>query len=318
MDRGFIGALSLSVTFSLLGGCGVSQPPIGGPAPNRAIAQRSVPSASSDDLLYAVSHLGRGSAILMLTYPDGKRVGALRRDIGLYLCSDESNGNVFFPSNTRIFEYAHGGTKPIATLSAPSSDYDFEGCAVDPTTGNLAVTTVNLSAVLVYPAGQDTPALYYGSKGSSFTYCGYDSEGNLFVDGSLNGALLLDELPKGGSSLEQITLSLPDTIPGPVQWDGTEVTIENPEPPIIYRIQVSGSVGTVVGTTKLRNQTKTKRVPYSRTWIEGDTVITSTGRGNKRIGLWRYPAGGKPLRVLKNIVNGQKSGFWAFTISHGG
>jgi len=59
------------------------------------------------------------------------------------LCVD-AQGNVFVPtwqgeSGTRgyVYEFAHGGSTPIATLSDPGGAF---GCSVDLTTGNLAVT----------------------------------------------------------------------------------------------------------------------------------------------------------------------------------
>ena len=51
-------------------------------------------------------------------------------------CTD-ANGNVFISNDDNVFEYAHGGTEPIATLDLPGSNAI--GCSVDPTTGNLAV-----------------------------------------------------------------------------------------------------------------------------------------------------------------------------------
>ena len=45
MNRGFIGALCLSVTFALLAGCGGSQPPIG--APGAMPQSRATPHASA-------------------------------------------------------------------------------------------------------------------------------------------------------------------------------------------------------------------------------------------------------------------------------
>jgi hypothetical protein len=45
-------------------------------------------------------------------------------------------------STSQILEFAHGGTTPINTLS----DYDYQpvSCAVDPKSGNLAVTSGGL------------------------------------------------------------------------------------------------------------------------------------------------------------------------------
>ncbi|HEX3370694.1 MAG TPA: hypothetical protein VHS56_14035, partial [Candidatus Cybelea sp.] len=88
------------------------------------------PEAKSDDLLYVAS----GEQISVYTYPGGRLVGNIGGAVGA-LCSDAA-GDVFVVGY-EILEYAHGVTQPIATLD----DYynNPHGCAVDPTTGNLAV-----------------------------------------------------------------------------------------------------------------------------------------------------------------------------------
>lgn len=312
-------ALSLSSAAALLAACGGSLPPIGVPGAvpqSRAITQHANRSATSGDLLYAVG----GNGIIILSYPEGSKVGTLTTDIGQNLCVDASSGSVFAVNDREIFEYAHGGTEPIATLNSPSSGYDLMGCAVDPSTGNLAVAALNLdhkpSAVLVYPAAKNPPAIYSDSNAREFDYCGYDGDGNLFVDGATySAAPLLDELSDGSSALQEITVNR-RTSNGPVQWDGSYLTIEAPSPPTIYRIKVSGSVGTVVGKTKIRrDQTKTRKPYYSLTWIEGSLVIAAEGPRNKFLAYWNYPTGGKPFEVLRQLTT--KSFYHGLVVSHG-
>jgi hypothetical protein len=76
-------------------------------------------------------------------------------------CAD-ANGDVFIVESLSINEYAHGGTQPIATLSDPSG-YGF-GCAVDPTTGNLAVVNDGSryisTDVLIYHNASGEPVGY--------------------------------------------------------------------------------------------------------------------------------------------------------------
>lgn len=305
---------------AVLSGCGAAQN--GSTVPDSikpsSIAEKRDRSETSiqqrtggSELLYATT----ANSILMLTYPDGSVVGKIRKHLGRWLCSDPTNGNVFVTSDSVIYEYAHGGTKPIATLSAPKSSYIFMGCAVDPTTGDLAAVNSenNPTTVAVYPNAQGTPMVYTDSNANYFTFCGYNNAGNLFIDGiSKQGPPILAELPAGGT-LHDITLDKAVGT-GPVQWDGQQMTLEDPSPPVIYQINIEGSTATVVGTTKIRNQTKTRRVPYALTYIEGDTVIAAEGRGNKRLGYWNYPQGGKPVRVLGDLLQG-KNGFGSITIS---
>ena len=131
-------ALGLPLTLCaglVLAGCGGSQPPIGAPGAmpqTSANAHRAAHGKSwmrgdtYGDLIYAVA----STEIALLTYPDGVKVGQIKQDRGQYLCSDPTNGNVFVTSDTKVFEYAHGGTTPIATLDAPPSA-GFSGCSVN-------------------------------------------------------------------------------------------------------------------------------------------------------------------------------------------
>ena len=51
------------------------------------------------------------------------------------------------------------------------------------------------------------------------------------------------ELPKGGKSLQNITLNQTIGGPGGVQWDGKYAAIADQEAPGIYQFTVTGSVG---------------------------------------------------------------------------
>jgi hypothetical protein len=105
---------------------------------------------------------------------------------------------VFVADDTQVLEFAHGGTKPIATLSLPGTQA--AGCGIDQKTGNLAVVFDGSGAnVAIFPAATGMPTLY--ETHILPYYCGYDNEGNLFVSGldGSNGALA--ELPSGGQVL---------------------------------------------------------------------------------------------------------------------
>jgi hypothetical protein len=310
MNRGFIGALSMSVAAALIAGCSQSQFAAGPLSQAQAAGHR--PATSGSALLYATT----ASGILMLTYPDGQVYGKIKKDIGLDLCSDPNSGNVYVPSNSVIFEYAHGGKNPIATF-ALTSNYDLGGCAVNSATGDLAVVNIsnNGTNLLVFPAGSGTPKMYTDSNVHNFLFCGYDNQGNLFIDGYPTGGgnPILAELPAGSGTIQAINVGSVEPA-GTIQWDGQHITVEDPSPPTIYQLDVSGSTATVVGTTKIRNQTKTKNTPKALTYIYGGTVIASEGKGNKRIGLWNYPQGGKPAEVLNDLLRG-KNHFLSFTIS---
>ncbi len=111
-----------------------------------------VPAARNIDLLYVSKY----DDVDVFSYPAGKRVGTLT---GFQspggLCVDKA-GDVFVTNfgASNIVEYAHGGTKPIATLSDPYQEPD--DCSVDPTTGNLAVANIG-GSVSIYEGARGHP-----------------------------------------------------------------------------------------------------------------------------------------------------------------
>src|SRR5581483_4000271 len=137
--------LTLCATLAVLGGCGGSQPPLGAPGAmpqSHAIGQHAapgkswmMPNASSQDLLYVTDF----DHVTIYSYPRGKLKGTLTgfgSTVGA--CADKL-GNVFLTNQIPnvVYEYAHGGTKRIATLK---TDVTPVGCAIDSSTGDLAVT----------------------------------------------------------------------------------------------------------------------------------------------------------------------------------
>ncbi|HEY2473474.1 MAG TPA: hypothetical protein VGI19_01615, partial [Candidatus Cybelea sp.] len=155
-----------------------------------------------------------------------------------------TNGNVYITDSAarKIFEYAHGGTKAMKTLNdAPDSPY---ACAVDPTTGNLAVANDDGSSkegnIKIWSKGSGTPSSYTDSQLDNFRGCAYDSRGALLTNGFTSGyATGFAWLPPGGSKLINVT------IPGPssswkwyaagLQWDGKFFVIDDNN---LYRVSL--------------------------------------------------------------------------------
>ena len=296
-------ALSICVTTGMLAGCGGSQPPIGAPGAmqqtptNATHADRGaswmLPGTSSgNDLVYAADPAG---ALWVISYPQGQLVGVVDLPFEWHaggICSD-SRGDVFVPMGPygETVEYAHGGTTPIAILSDGGGDP--WSCSVDPTTGNLAVATINWDSeqddsVAVYAGAQGDPTYYYGAY---VYFCGYDNQGNLFVDGSPFAELL-----SGGQSL--IKIKLPHYLGGgQVQWDGTYMTVASGSASKIYRLKISGSTGRVVGKSHLIGINAREE---TESWIQGSTIIAPIGHSDveHRVGFWNYPSGGKASMVV--------------------
>jgi hypothetical protein len=289
--------MSAIMQLAFIAGCG------GGVAPLAAGESRAaswmLPEANSDDLLYVSDEAA--NTVRVLSYPRLRHVGTLtgfRTPFGE--CADKA-GNVWIVNRTpaEVIEYAHGGTSPIAILSVPGS-LPF-GCAVDPLTGNLAVTNGN-NEVSIYQGAQGSPATYTDSAFTRLKFCAYDNQGNLFFVGA--GYDRVAEMPYGSATFT--TVSFNEGLRGilSIQWDGTYMAIggdqnNNEERAIkVYRVQIVGGYGTVEGTTYLSGHGD--HVAYAQFWIQGDTIVQPFGNHNKHMGLWQYPAGGNPVSALRH------------------
>ena len=271
--------------------------------------------SGSGDLIYAAA-IGKS---YVLTYPQGKLVGTI--NVGAADACSNNAGDVFLAGD-QIEEFAHGGTSPIASFTTPGSPF---GCAVDPASGDLAVVFARTSGndVAVFPNGSGNPTLYESTLNAF--WCGYDGQGNLFVDGiGQGGAAGLAELAKNATSFE--TLSISPHIQGVflrVQWDGSYLTVQaqsnykrgTHHVVSINRLSISGSAATVVGTTQI----KTIRKTAALSWIDGDRVLVpygDAGRYNPNVGYWKYTAGGSPVKQVEKPA-GKTAIINAITISKG-
>ncbi len=266
----------------------------------------------ASDLLYVSNY----HQLLVFSYPKGKLVGEITVPSGDFagLCSDNS-GDVFVTSigsrsQSYILEYAHGGREPIATLDDPGWP---NGCAVDPSTGNVAVTNISAGGppyyhgdVVVYPDGQAPPTQYSDSAIPFFLFCSYDASGNLFADGYDASASGLAELPNGGGTLTNVTLS-ENIAPSSIQWvDANRAFVVangsgGPRGPIdIYQIRVSGSTGTVSGPTILKTKHDRSSRNYQFWTGDGRIIGPALVRGDVAglLDFWNYPKGGRPTKSI--------------------
>jgi hypothetical protein len=319
-------AVIYAAVATLLAACGGSQQ-IGAPGAmpqSRAFATHAqhggswmLPEAKGEDLLYASNQNDVDEGVYVFSYPKGKLVGELTGfsyNAPAGLCSD-SKGNIFVTSgwlsssgqfHGQIDEYAHGGVSPIETLSDPAAA---NGCAIDPTTGNLAVTnwagqagSFDHGDVAIYANAQGTPTIYYTSTIYWYWYCAYDDNGNLFVDGYAEGGPYpLAELPAGSSSFLNVTLDQESFSPGSLQWVNGDLLIaggtSNKLPIELYTAQISGTTGTIVETTTLKSKRHAAPL-YAQFWTQGGNVI-GPSHSHNRLEFWKYPAGGHPMRAIK-------------------
>ncbi len=264
------------------------------------------PEAKSTDLLYVSEY--NSNDVYVYSYPKGKLVGTLTdAEYPWGLCSDKK-GNVFIPgqNQSEIFEYAHGGTTPIATLNDP---YGYPlGCSVDPSSGNLAVTNYPNNYysgnVAVYPNGSGTPQSYETAPTINASYfCGYDDKGNLFVDGySPYSKFAFGELPNGSSTFTPISLPSSMDGPGGVQWDGKHVAVgslygSSGSTGVIYQFKFKGTQPKEVGSTTLVGGTLTGLFTMYQFWIEKNKVV---GDPWSDVDVWKYPTGGSATKTFNN------------------
>lgn len=309
-------ALGLCAVIAMLGGC-ASGTAASGTVPHGVTAQRLMPAgraaqgrswmlseAKSEDLLYVDAEDGIDTFVY--SYPQGKLVGKIKQpgaDMQQGLCSDRK-GDVFVNAMDgnygNTYEYAHGGTKPIEDLV----EYYVwvYGCSVDPVTGNLAVASVNwLSAasyVAIYQNAKGTPQTYNDPAIVNYVFCGYDNKGNLFVDGTgRSGDFEFAELPKGSSTFTNIGVNQTIEWGGEVQWDGKHVAIgaDDVSPAVAYQFAIKGSLGKEVGRTTLGSSGA-----VAQFWIQGNVIIGPEASADE-VGLWKYPAGGAPIKTIAGV-----------------
>ncbi len=141
--------------------------------------------AKTGDLLY-LSNLATND-VDVFSYPHLRLVGKLTGFGAPRAECVDRRGDVWIADvqGFDVIEYPHGATKPIAALSTPGAP---RGCSVDPRYGDLAVTGGLRGIVLaVYPRGAHgrwlNPKEYTDSSIRKVAFCGYDAQGNLFIDG---------------------------------------------------------------------------------------------------------------------------------------
>jgi hypothetical protein len=106
------------------------------------------------------------------------------------------------------------------------------------------------------------------------------------------------ELRKGSKTLKDIALNQFLGYPQKLEWDGKYMALN--EGGTISRVQVSGTKGTIVGTTTLQGDTEGAG---GTVWIDGHTVFGPYGgSSSRRVGIRKYPAGGEPVSVTESIA----------------
>ncbi len=294
--------LTLLLTGALLAGCGGAVSPLA-PASSLSFTSRHAgswmaPDAKKKKMLLYLSN-GTTGEVYVYSYPADELVGTLTGfQDAEGLCADK-RGHVFITDFDAqdVVEFAHGGTSPLATLQDSAGQP--QGCAVDKTTGDLAVANFQApkggqGSIALCTKGRGTPAVYYDSAMEYVAYCGYDPKGNLYLDGTLyyNFAPGFAELPTGTTNFTNVTLNVTPEYPSGVQWDGKHVAVGDFETNNIYQFAIAGSSGTLKGSTPLGTGGN-----VAQFFIEKRRVITP-GAPSYAVGVYPYPKGGIPSKTL--------------------
>ncbi len=238
--------------------------------------------------------------VAVYSYPQGNPAGTLAVAQPAGECVSKS-GNVFIANSGKstVLVYAHGGTKPVRTITDPG--YDPLGCAVDPATGNLAVTSYTGSnghgALAIYARAAGKPKVFSDASIPHMSFCGYDGAGNLFFDGYTGKhAFMFGELAKGASKIQSVTLNQTIGTAGGVQWDGTNLAVGDVNASVIYRFKMSGAKGTKVGSTPLNGS-----LYVDQFWIQGSQVVAPDYIGGK-VRFYKYPGGGSSVKTISGLT----------------
>jgi hypothetical protein len=264
-----------------------------------------LPDASpSADLLY-ISEYG-GGVLDVFSWPQAQyltSISGLNSTPPMGLCVDKK-GDVWVVeggTHPQAQEFSHAGSA-IGDLNDEGEEP--YGCAVDPKSGDFAMTSEEglydkPGSVEIWKKAAGTATDYADATIGLMLWCGYDDNGDLFVDGlpaNLSSEFALAELPNGGKKLIDIkTKGI--IFPGAIQWVNGGLTIGDPSykvAPAVDQVSVSGRTAKVTSRTVLDDSYE-----VFEDWIAGGTAIgPDDGSSISTVQLWKYPAGGKPTATL--------------------
>ena len=237
------------------------------PVHNGVLTSVMSPAASKSSSLLYVSN---ASNVTVYTYENGGGiilVGTLTSFTSPGgMCTDNA-GNVWITDYTsrNVYEYAHGGTAPIATITAKLG-FPY-ACAVDSATGNLAVSYEHpyghfrsYAEVVVYAPGANTGPSYAPKTGFYRAYfLSYDDKSNLYATGQACGYdecyrdayIRLFQLGSRKKMFEVVAGEARQSAPSAIVWVNPSFLMGNGKSgdggAQALKIQVTGKRATIVG-----------------------------------------------------------------------
>jgi hypothetical protein len=219
-------------------------------------------------------------------------------------CVDAA-GNVWVANTktSKMLEFARGGLKPIKTLKDrgqfPSS------CAIDPKTGDLAVTNIisrsyGPGSLSIYKAAGGAPKIFADPNLEKVYFDGYDGKGNLYVDG-IDASGIFQIAKFDGKKFTALRISGANVnAPGAVQVVGSTINVEDQSGvlgnSVMYETTLAGSTLTVVATAQL-----TDGMDCVGTFIAGGAKHEQAicpDAATPAVYVYDYPAGGSPTKSV--------------------
>lgn len=253
--------------------------------------------AQGEDLVYVSDRWKK--VVNVYAYPTGERVGRLTGfSSPLGECVDR-HGNIWIVDSDKVVEYAHGGTAPIASLSASGT-----ACSINPRNGDLALTGKSPAELSVYKNATGTPSVYSYPAAPGFFYCTYDNNGNIFITADSTDNQLA-ELAKGASTIAAITYPRIGYL-GSAFWDGSYLVVaESGEfnvPATLDQVSVTGSKATIVSSIELYGRHNAKNNEPGAQYALFDGTIIGPGHSPRRearfVNFWQYPNGGAAFKTV--------------------
>ncbi len=276
------------------------------------------PDAKEYDLLYIYDqgfYNNRYARVDVFEYPGGRLEGQLYgyfAGAGQGLCSDKS-GNVYIPEyfGNDVVKVAHGASQSTGVRLRLSGHAMY--CAIDPVTGDLAVSESDPSpsSVAIFRHAQGTPKSYTGgSTANNFWALTYDDRGNLFADGPLNGGDMevgLVELRRHAKKFANVTLGEESDYLGSIQWDGKYLNLLAPAgccpwiPPKIIRFDVVGNLAKKIGETTLSGAASVGQFVIRDNTVIVPSKTYTRSKGVMDVLRFSYPSGVLEAAMIPDV-----------------
>jgi hypothetical protein len=308
---------------SLGGGSGTSAATAGGlPARHLNLGRSWIaPDARKDWLLYVSDGESGTVDIYSFRKERGKLVGQITGLSFPYGQCVDHNGNVYVVDNdtSRIYEYAHGGTTPVATAKDKFGKPD--GCAVDRTSGDVAISNFSGSSssdsggVDIFAGGLSGKQTYYTSPNLYRVFPGAYGPipGSFFAQGiDYSGVSNFVELPPGKKQFTMLN-GLTIAFPGSVQWDGSWMDVTDQDygygyTTMIYRVSITASNVTVVHSSHLTDDCYPNYdwmvaiQPFVTGGSKDNLVVAGNLNCPSRENFYKYTTGGTPTWSLPSKI----------------